>query len=262
MGIREKDGFTIIEVTLFLAVTGLLVLMVLIGTGSSLNAQRYRDSVESFKSLVQEQYSSLSNVFNGRDNNWSCSNTNAAPNEGGAGTQPRGQTECVLVGRYLRIERGDITTYNVLAVERGQTQSSDIPAMANDFAYSVSQTEAEDEKMEWGTSIAWASGGGVDQLTPQTPREFSMLVIRSPRTGQVYTFTSNAIVSKTAMPPATIPSMIRAGASVPGQAGRMICVHSDGLFSASEMGVYIAPFASSANAVQTHTNQNSDGIRC
>src|SRR5690606_23016561 len=120
MGIRSQEGFTIIETTLFLAISGLLILMIVAGTGMSLNIQRYRDAVESFKSLVQQQYADLSSVQNGRDKNWTC-DTSSTVVENGSDDTLRGQSDCFIVGKYLRIEGGSVSIYTVLATQKGTT---------------------------------------------------------------------------------------------------------------------------------------------
>ena len=85
-----KAGFTIIETMLFLAVSGFLIMGILAGTGVSINTQRYRDSVVSLRSFLQQQYSDVSNVRN-------SSQTNPCLSSSGN----RGQTDCVILGRYV-----------------------------------------------------------------------------------------------------------------------------------------------------------------
>ena len=74
MGIKTDSGFTIIEAMLFLAVAGALTVAVLAGSGAAINQQRYKDSVNSFKSLLQQQYSEATNVVNDRDGTQACAN--------------------------------------------------------------------------------------------------------------------------------------------------------------------------------------------
>lgn len=268
MGIRSKDGFTIIETSLFLAVTSLLIIMIIGGTGVSINIQRYRDSVENFKSLVQQQYSGLSSVQNGRDNNWSC-DSDSTPVSDSPSAQNRGQSECLLVGKYMRIDDGDVSIYPVLAYPVSTSQTNDIDAMRSNFAMNVSLSEVEERQLEWGTSIAWAKAGDLDVNANTTPRTLGILFIRSPHSGQVYTFTSNNIPAKDSISQATFTELIQdSGDSVDGQgqAARMICVESDGLFIDGNMGVHLAPFASSVNSVEVRTNDHqvskARGIEC
>ena len=44
MGAKTQNGFTIIEVMLFLAITGMLAAAILVGSGVAIGQQRYRDS--------------------------------------------------------------------------------------------------------------------------------------------------------------------------------------------------------------------------
>lgn len=265
MGTRSQGGFTIIETTLFLAITGLLILMITGGVGASLGVQRYRDSVESFKSLIQQQYADLASVQNGRSNQWTC-NANSSITPSGASGEVRGQSQCLLVGKYMRIEGKDISIYSVLARKTGSSQNEDIAAMRQDYSMNVSTTDVIEQNLEWGTNISWAKEGSLDANNTPTTRTLGILFIRSPFSGQVYTFTSNSVQPKNAISQSTFTNMISGANAVPGQRERMVCVESGGLLPNGSRGVYIAPYASSANAIETRSNENpasvATGTKC
>ena len=123
MIVRSSSGFTIIETVLFLGITGLMILGLMIGVGASVNAQRYKDASESFKSLIQAQYSNSVNVQNGRTANWVCNNVAAVIPD--AATVPAGQSDCMMLGKYIRIEGGNVNSYTVLAREKSGVTPSD-----------------------------------------------------------------------------------------------------------------------------------------
>ncbi|MEP6710564.1 MAG: prepilin-type N-terminal cleavage/methylation domain-containing protein, partial [Candidatus Saccharibacteria bacterium] len=56
MDTQRHPGFTIIEVMLFLAISGALAVGILIGSNVAITSQRYRDSLNSLQSLLQQQY--------------------------------------------------------------------------------------------------------------------------------------------------------------------------------------------------------------
>ncbi len=57
---NTKQGFTVIEVMLFLGVTGLMLVGVLAGTYSSIANQRYNDSLRSFAEFLRTVYAEVS----------------------------------------------------------------------------------------------------------------------------------------------------------------------------------------------------------
>ena len=59
---KVKQGFTLVEVSLFLAVTGMLFIGIVAGVQGSLFNQRYNDSVQSFAEFLRTVYSQTSNV--------------------------------------------------------------------------------------------------------------------------------------------------------------------------------------------------------
>jgi type II secretory pathway pseudopilin PulG len=268
MGTRASKGFTIIETTLFLAISGLLVLIMLIGTGSTVANQRYNDAVQSFKSLLQSQYSSLNSVQNARSNELLC-NASARLEEGD--TQQRGQSDCYIIGKYMRIDgNGAIDIYTVLATDRtylGVEPTDSIDALKKKYNLNVSTTEVTRREMQWQTRISWpAEGDGA--RSPRTPRTMSILFVRSPDDGQLYTFTnSNIPASEAGITQAFLKEqMLITGNSIPGQGGRTICVDPSGWAVWEATAVTLRPYAAGAGAVAVQSNTDAAnagaGQRC
>jgi prepilin-type N-terminal cleavage/methylation domain-containing protein len=249
MGAHTQRGFTIIETMLVLAITGVLVAGVFVGIGTSINVQRYRDSVQTLKNLLQTQYAEITSVLNDRNDQWSC---DAQATTSDSGSVDRGQTDCVLLGRLVTINQSDITVYSVLGRQVGSAATTnDITSLTTNYVLNVSSVEVVSDSLEWGAAIAWpASGAG--GRSPTMPRQISILYLRSPDSGQVYTFTSDQ--APDAPTPQDLRSMVVAGQLVPGQAQRTICINSNDVLVTDDYSIIIASFASVPSAIETSTN--------
>lgn len=254
MSTLYKSGFTIIETMLFLAVTGVLVVAILAGTGTSINIQRYRDSVSTFKAGLEQQYSDVTAVRNEvRAANVSC-DINAAISTSSGAPLPRGQSDCVVLGRYLTIVDTDITSSTVIG-----NNSAAEPLYATDimelqaYKLSVLATSTETSKLEWGARIAWPSSGA-GATSPTMPRQIGLLILRSPTSGLTYTFSSN----EANMP---LQDIIKAGDTVPGQSQQRLCIDSDGGFEGG-LAVVIGAYASTASSIQVRSNDMGDSSTC
>lgn len=249
MGAHTQRGFTIIETMLVLAITGVLVAGVFIGVGTSINVQRYRDSVQTLKSVIQTQYSEITSVRNDRNNQWSCDGQATTSDQGSV---QRGQTDCVLLGRLVTINESDITIYSVVGRQTGSAATAnDIASLTANYVLNVSTVEVVSDSLEWGAAIAWPASGTGSRPQP-TPRQISLLFIRSPDSGQVYTFSSDQAPDDPT--PQALAAMIVAGNRVPGQGERTICVTSNDLLVTDDYSIRISSFASVPNAVETLTN--------
>lgn len=259
-------GFTIIESMLFLAITGLLVATLLGGVSIALNNQRYNDSVQAFKVFLQNQYGDLANVYNTRDGSWSCNSTATTSQPNGGGQVP-GQSDCFLMGRYITINNNAVTQTDVVGRSNGgATAGDDIDQFAN-YSINLSRVYTETSTLEWGARIAWPKSG--DGAQPAgTSRDLAILMLRSPTSGTIYTFTSNTTVVPASVTQTTLRTMIvkadtgSTTNSEKGQRSRVICVDSQGMSTVGTMSIFMKPKATNATAIETRSNevQLSSGV--
>ena len=253
MGTGKQRGFTIIETLLFLAITGVMMATMIAGTSVSLNNQRYRDAVVSLKTLIQEQYSDIQSTQNDRTASDTCALVSSETTYGA------GQSDCEIFGRYMVIKGGDVTIFPVLSYRDAAAKppsATDIEYMTNAsyFKMAVDRSFVATDSLEWGTEISWpASGDGSHSVT--TPRSLGVLFVRSPESGQMYTFTSDTVPADLSSFSGNIlRDMIVAGATVPGQAARTVCVESNGLSFAGANFIYINAYATGSGSIETRTN--------
>ena len=92
MGIAKIDnkGFTIIEVSMVLAIAGLLFFGIMLGITRQVQQQRFKESVDATQSFLQQQYNEAVNIINDRNINSEC----------GVDVN-RGASGCPIIGRLI-----------------------------------------------------------------------------------------------------------------------------------------------------------------
>ncbi|MDR2063875.1 MAG: hypothetical protein LBQ02_03780 [Candidatus Nomurabacteria bacterium] len=105
---RTIKGFTLIEVIAFFTVSMALIAGIFIGTGTAINRERYNDSVESFKSFLQEQYTLTANPQSAKYGKRgacvpypSVSNVEYMYIDENAEQDYRGRSDCLMYGRLI-----------------------------------------------------------------------------------------------------------------------------------------------------------------
>jgi type II secretory pathway pseudopilin PulG len=245
MGAKTQTGFTIIEVMLFLAITGMLAAAILVGSGVAIGQQRYRDSVGSLQSYIQQQYNKVTNVTNDRDKAWTCdSNGNVTQVENASAGEARGTSDCVVLGRLVTIDATGTNLSSSVVVgyrnPNGAVQTSDIAEISANYKLGIAPIDKDDEAVNWGAQVVKAK--------TTTPMPLSILVIRSPLSGAMLTFTKEGVQ--------TNPGSMVAIANTSVQ--RDLCVNADvGSFVGKRMEIRIEPFASSQSAIQVPTESDS-----
>lgn len=255
MNPSRNTGFTIIETMLFLGISGLLVIALLVGTGTSINTQRYRDSVSTFMSFLQNQYTEVSNVSNDRTNDWSCDDSAKTKQDGSA--QIRGQSDCFIAGRLIMVKNGAITTVPINGVQVGTAEGSDVSMLTNNYTFGVSAVGQQSSSLEWGAKITWPVEGAGNKPAG-TERAISILLVRSPDSGSVYTFTSDSVVPVENITSDTIKQIILPNTS---QAKRTICIDTaSGLLPGDKLAVFIDSNATNGSAVETRSYQTIQSL--
>lgn len=232
---RYHSGFTIIETTLVLAITGLIIAVILFGIGNSLRHQRYNDAINQATDFFRGQYTGTASVTNNRPPEESC-------DAGGISTATPsipGASECLLLGRIIRSIDGENITVNQVIALYDPTDDAGAGTMSDRELLTAAQlrqgNELETYRPEWGTSFQ--RPGTSDAAS------FTLLVVRTPVSGSIQTFTTNSGT-------ASVASLLSDPAS--SQADLRLCVNQSGFFGpgVEPMGIGIARGAANTTGVQ------------
>lgn len=149
----KRDGFTIVEVMIFLAISGLMLSMAMIGSGNLAKQTRFSDSVNSFHSSLQRQFEEVVSGVNTRqstDNDCITGGQNLIP----------GTDECILLGKVITFNDVGGTQYTSRYVTDNGTSYSLIgTALAVIFNAQprVHDTLLQSQDLAWGARFQVAS---------------------------------------------------------------------------------------------------------
>lgn len=248
MGVRHQrteQGFTIIEVVLFVAITGLLAAALLGGWTAMINTQRYKDSSRTLQSFLQQQYNLVYNVENGRTTSLACTlqGSKLVIDETAGSNVPRGQSPCVVMGRYLQIQHGNnIKVSSIVGyVPATDTSNTDIASInlyhPQTFDNALGLTDNELE-------IPWQAA--VVGTNDSTPKEYDIAIIRAPLTGTVHTFTKDSGGQTLAL-----TDVINAQDE---KSDVNLCLDPGVPFASGRLGVTIVAYASAQSSVRLITD--------
>lgn len=184
---QRSEGFTITEVSLFLAISGLLALMVMIGVGSTLQSSRFTDSSRSLHAYIQKQYDDLLNGVNPRTGDEAC-----VAGVVSTGTdQKAGTSNCLLLGKLVTLKAGASTvqSYNIVGVEptNPNYDTTDERLIYQYRPVVVRNAGVDTYQVPWQATI-----NGSKRLTAENPAPAvdAIAMIRSPRSNRIvyYTF--------------------------------------------------------------------------
>ncbi|MGI6612277.1 MAG: type II secretion system protein [Candidatus Nanosyncoccaceae bacterium] len=183
-------GFTVIEVVLVLAITGLMAVSALLGVRGSINNQRYSDSVNSFRDFLRNQYNNVTST--------DIATRDLSISNYCGGISQRGRTNCLVLGRLLRFEPDGetVSIYDVIGTE--ELTGHDIPSDETYFQSNMinlrvvgitdhppgadktsNPTPKEVYRLDWDAKVKHSNGG--------SPSKY-VLIIRSPISGSVRTY--------------------------------------------------------------------------
>lgn len=180
---HRSEGYTIIEVSLFLGISALLLTMALAGTGLSIRNTRFTDSTRSLHAFVQQQYDDLLNGVNSRFGNEACNSGSVT-----SGTsQVPGTSNCLYMGRLIVFPQGssDLRVYSIVGTEPTNVDygKSD-EALIYDFTPTiVTNVGVETYTIPWLATIS----GSKRMVDSKAVDVFAL--IRSPRSTRIVSYT-------------------------------------------------------------------------
>ena len=184
----KKRGFTLIEVALFLAITGALFVGIMAGVQNSIFQQRYNDSVQSFVEFLRTAYSetmNVQNLGNGRSEKaiygklitfGESTNLEGSPN-GDEGFR----NHIYMYDVVGRVGENNISVSGSTLNALNSLGANVINDEGNPQLYGI----VESYVPKWGAVIQDQDGSVFSG---------SLLIIRHPNSGVVYTFFSNTTI--------------------------------------------------------------------
>lgn len=240
-------GFTIIEVMLFLAISGVLAATLLGGWTVMINTQRYKDSVDTVYGYFQDQYNLVYNVENERTSSLSCDNDSQVSESVGGSTEHRGQSNCVLMGRFIRVADGStITSYAVVGNEPIVAPIGSDSQIIKEYkpkvvTQSIGLSEAK-QSVPWGAVMRGKAGNS-------DPLNLDILLLRSPSSGLVHRYIVNSSTDT--------PSIDMANINDTSEKDDItFCFDPGAIVQGAGQAVVIRAYASSRNSIETLGSDN------
>jgi len=230
MAKQRSEGFTIIEVSLFLGISALLLVVALVGTGLSIRTTRFTDSTRSLHAYVQQQYDALLNGVNSRVGTEACSS--GAVNTGT--TQTPGTSNCLLMGKLVvfTANSSNVVTYNIIGTEPATPDytQSDEQLIYNFTPTIIRNTGVETFTIPWLATVSGSKrpvdGRAVDAFA----------LIRSPKSTRIVSYAFKEPSASYLLAPLVNPS-IAANANNISKAANFCISSADGLGQPSKITI-------------------------
>lgn len=238
---KTRRGFTIIEVMLFLAITGLMMLGILAAVTGGINRQRYDDAVASLSDFMQGQYSLVDNVITNRPDSIRC--TAGGIDESGTGSvQPRGTSDdCTIIGRYITSDDGEklrsrpvYATVDITTLPNTLTPSELINQLKLTTASSAFDVDDVTYNIAWSTYVYTSK-----QATNRGSGDFSMVLLKMPDSGLMRTYAMRSGGRP-------VQEVIDNAMTEP----LLMCVATDGLVNSPPVGIKLLQLAANTAGVQ------------
>ena len=212
MRISNKLGFTLVEVTLFLALSSSIMLGIILATNASVARQRYNDSVNDFADFLRGIYSKVIDV----EHNASGNSSEAVYGklitfqESVNSNVYNGQIKVYdVVGNAIN-SSNKITGITAIDVLLGCDSDGGKPVCGHLLKSTDGSFVSEEHRIPWTASLEKSNDGTKVNNCPNDTRTYSynhsdiagcfsgaILIIRSPLGGNVVTYTSATQISYT-----------------------------------------------------------------
>lgn len=191
--IKKNNGFTILETTLVLAISSLLLILMLTGVTLAVQRQRFSDSVNGSQSFIQQQFNFTQNTTNDRPLG-SCDPDNPGQPLGGIG-DVRGSSGCLIIGKLLQLtassgdDESHIIAYDVIGADvdvedAAHKDLSDLE-LINSITPTAIEPNSSDYSVPWGAHLSNIKDS--NSISIGSDLRYVAL-LRSPRSGVIHVY--------------------------------------------------------------------------
>ncbi|MBQ3293041.1 prepilin-type N-terminal cleavage/methylation domain-containing protein [Candidatus Saccharibacteria bacterium] len=264
----KRKGFTLVEVTLFLAITALLFLGIAMGVQNSVFQQRYNDSTQSFLEFMRSVYSKVSNPQTTGKGDGGIEDTAIygklvvfGENTNLNGATITGTDEARSVFVYDVVGKADTVS--------GKLGSGSVLGMLKDLDVAVAIVTSRNPSDGAINAAELASpekytphwGAAIEKTTSGTMFTGSILVVRHPRSGTINTLFYSDVIqvnstfkdAKSSTDYSSIMNLLKDKIDSFGSDTVNFCINPDGLNMVTgtrRQNIRIAPNARNASDVE------------
>ena len=182
---KGKLGFTLIEISLFLAISGLLFFGITIGVQNSIYQQRRSDSVQSFIEFLRGVYGEVLNVQNDAEDG--------------------GRSERAIYGRLVvfgeesnlaggKANSNEIFTYSVIGDIKDMESESSLAMLKKLNANVIVQNGSSKTFAGFASSYEPKWSAQIEPTDSYQPFKGMLLIVRHPSSGVVNTYFTKSVV--------------------------------------------------------------------
>jgi len=200
----RKKGFTLIEVILFLAISGGIFAMVMTGISTSTARRRYNDSVNDLVEQIRNAYAATINVENIRagteESSYWCSIASAYKNgslngfdsKGSVVDNYPGRTRCAIYGQVITFGEQNntrVNRYDIIGLAEFSKRNDVNPEGSDDVIESLKNSVYVDilnirQANDTGTTCVAGLAGTTSSYLPQWDATIENLSMADPVTGE------------------------------------------------------------------------------
>lgn len=210
---KTQAGFTVVEISLFLAISGVMLLIAFLGVSVAIERARFQDTSRQVQSHIQSFYSDTLNGVSYRPDDTSCQPATATI---GPGSEPYGSSNCILLGMVAFFpENGQqITTRYVVGSQPSDPLMLDKSTNEKLKAYQpvivTNADQAQVFNLPWMSRIKSSClaedsmldiASETNYVNCTSPDANAFMLLRSPDTGEIkqfafYTGSASASLTK------------------------------------------------------------------
>jgi type II secretory pathway pseudopilin PulG len=206
MAIRRKHvnakGFTLLEVTLFLAISGALGMIAFLGLGPRLRNVQFTQSIRLVENTINNQFTDSLTGKNTRPDGFVC---NGNPDGtlkistaiGGADISVGSSTNCVINGKMVFLEQDQMTFYSIVSRRIGIGSNCTNPDTLDDVesCFHPRITGVVPDEPPISTSVAYSNGVKVKFPEPPATSYRGYGYIQSPNGVKKFNFFYNDVIA-------------------------------------------------------------------